>query len=261
MSLTAFPLTTVSAAPAQPTVTAQQRIDQLLNLFPDGSYFTVNGKPCTHGRYDTCSNCKMSNVMTQRLGYSQSQVSGIIDGWTCVGWARFAFYYLWGVKDNVGGGNAPAGSYRVNINQAKPGDIIRLYSDGRHWGIFVRNDNDYVYLLDANGSGGIAQVRYGVNRYLKSNVSSVIRANDNTDTPTPQPQPAYKTYTIQASSGANVRNTAAGTQIVGAIAKGSVVRYTQTVVANGYVWMLIETGSVFASGSWGSTIGYWVAQV
>jgi len=75
------------------------------------------------------------------------------------------------------------------------------------------------------------------------------------------PQPIQKTYIIQSSNGANVRNTAAGTQIVGALAKGSVVRYTEIKVANGYTWMLIESGSTFTSGSWGKTIGYWVAMV
>lgn len=255
-SLLIFPLT-VSAAPAQPTGTAQQRIDQLLKLYPNGSYFTFNGKACTHGRYSTCSNCNLKNIMTNKHGYSQSQFNGLYDGWTCVAFARFSFYYLWGVKYN--GGSAPSGTREVGINQAKLGDLVTF---NNHWGIFVKADSNYVYLYDANGSGGIGQVFYNVNKFSRSSVVRIIQANSNTDTTSSPPaQTTQKSYTIQASSGANVRNTAAGTQIVGAIARGSIVRYTETKVANGYTWMLIESGSTFASGSWGKTIGYWVAMV
>ena len=75
-------------------------------------------------------------------------------------------------------------------------------------------------------------------------------------------QPSQKTYTIQSSFGGNVRQSAStSAQVIGAVAKGSVIRYTQTVVANGYTWMLIESGSSFASGTWGKNVGYWVAMV
>ena len=117
------------------------------------------------------------------------------------------------------------------------------------------SDNKNWYL---NGNSLSAGYRTITITAYDSNGRSVSRTlNVNVTTP----QPIQKTYIIQAYSGANVRNTAAGTQIVGALAKGSVVRYTETKVANGYTWMLIESGSTFTSGSWGKTVGYWVAMV
>jgi len=190
ISFAITPVTAIAAAPAHPTGTAQQRIDQLLRLFPDGSYFTVDGKACSHTRRETCNNCRMSSVMTQRLGYPNA--NGFMDGHTCVGFARFAFFYIWGIKDNVGSGNAPAGSQRVSVDQAKLGDMVRL-SGGDHWGIFVRSEGNNVFIYDANGSGGISQVRYGVNKYSKTSVSSVVRANNYVDSATAgnDPQGSY----------------------------------------------------------------------
>lgn len=82
------------------------------------------------------------------------------------------------------------------------------------------------------------------------------------DAATPPPASTQKSYTIQSSNGANVRSSAStsGT-IVGAVARGSVIRYTQTKSANGYTFMLIEAGSTFTGGTWGKNISFWVAMV
>ncbi|MFT3951728.1 MAG: amidase domain-containing protein [Oscillospiraceae bacterium] len=71
-----------------------------------------------------------------------------------------------------------------------------------------------------------------------------------------------KSYTVQSSSGVKIR-TGAGTGYsqVGGAAQGSVIKYTQTKSANGYTWLLIESGSTFKNGTWGSTTGYWIAML
>jgi hypothetical protein len=73
-------------------------------------------------------------------------------------------------------------------------------------------------------------------------------------------QPQQRTHTIQASNGVAVRTGAGtGNSQVGGIARGSVIRYTQTAQANGFTWALVESGSTFTNGTWGQTTGRWVA--
>ncbi len=69
-----------------------------------------------------------------------------------------------------------------------------------------------------------------------------------------------KSYTIKSSSGVKVRS-GAGTSYgcIGGLAKGSVVKYTETKKANGYTWIKIKSVTT-KSGSWGKYTG-WVAMV
>ncbi len=95
--LGAVPVTPASAANTPPTATGTvaNRISQLKSTFPVGSFFTVNGQSCTHDYNSTCSNCNMTNIM-KSMGYSGAM--GMVDSWTCLSFARFAFYYIFGAK-------------------------------------------------------------------------------------------------------------------------------------------------------------------
>ena len=105
----------------------------------------------------------------------------------------------------------------------------------------VRDDNK----LYVAGEGGWSWESFDINQ----NYSSVST-------------PSYSnSYTIKSSSGAKVRS-GAGTSYSqkGGLAKGSVVYYDRTASANGYTWYHITSVSA-KSGSWGSYVGYWVANV
>lgn len=53
----------------------QERLDQILNDYPDGSFFTVNGEACNHTPYGYCDNCKLGNVCkkTEKLSRLNNQ--------------------------------------------------------------------------------------------------------------------------------------------------------------------------------------------
>ena len=51
------------ARPADATGNVQQRIEQLMGRFPDGSHFTVNGVACAHAHTSPCRNCSLHGVM------------------------------------------------------------------------------------------------------------------------------------------------------------------------------------------------------
>ena len=105
----------------------------------------------------------------------------------------------------------------------------------------VRDDNK----LYAAGEGGWSWESFDINQNYFS-VSTPSYSNS---------------YTIKSSSGAKVR-AGAGTSYSqkGGLAKGSVVYYDRTASANGYIWYHITSVSA-KSGSWGSYVGYWVANV
>jgi len=162
---------------------------------------------------------------------------------------------FWGrTSDGYARGQTPQLGAVICWNHGSSGHVAvieKVYSNGN------------VDLSESHWSGAKFQHRVNVNpKTLYSNFQGFIYILNNAGRETGGSQTTQKTYTIQASSGANVRQTAGtGATIVGAIAKGSVVRYTETKIANGLTWMLIETGSTFTSGSWGKNIGYWIAMV
>lgn len=123
----------------------------------------------------------------------------------------------------------------------RSGDTEYLLSliDGKF--VQVRDDNK----LHVTGEGGWSWESFDI-----CNVSSTSSSAVNN-----------KSYTICGSSGAKVRS-GAGTSYgqTGGLAKGSVVYYDQTKSANGYTWYHI-TSATAKSGSWGTYVGNWVANV
>ena len=47
----------VQSVQAAETVGVREAMNQILNEYPSGSFFTVNGKACTHAARTSCSNC------------------------------------------------------------------------------------------------------------------------------------------------------------------------------------------------------------
>ena len=134
------PFAVQSGAVARPSVAQgniANRIAQLLAAFPVGSYFSADGKACvanssipgnehisTNMANTVCNNCRLSYIMPS-MGYPDTM--GITDSWTCVSFARYAFYYIFGVVcDNLAyDGSVPTDGIKItDTSQAKPGDIM-----------------------------------------------------------------------------------------------------------------------------------------
>ena len=172
----------VKAIPAAAVGTVPQRIEQLHKLFPDGSYFSRNRKKCTHAARETCLECKLSSVMTNKLGYSGTY--GISDANTCAAFARFAFWYLFDISYQGKGrgvyyenGKTKSAATIVKIEEARLGDLV-VWSG--HSGIFLGRKGEDVYLFHSNADTNNPNVvRYNSKTTHKaSDVLYVVHANN-----------------------------------------------------------------------------------
>ena len=133
-----------SANAISPTTsgTVANRIDQLLQLYPNGSYFSQNGYACNNCG-GGCSNCNIVNVMRNRYGnYDFSWTA-----YSCVAFSRFAFWYIFSIAINndAYNGVAPAGTTRIGPGDMIIGDIA-VWRDGAnwgHWAIYLGNGRYY----------------------------------------------------------------------------------------------------------------------
>ena len=167
------------ARPASATGDVSQRIEQLRQRFPGGSFFTANGGRCYHAPgSQACDNCYLHNVMA-RMGYSSAM--GNNSSWTCVSFARYAFWWIFGIPHNVGAysGYIPAGMHSVSRAQARPGDMFiwnpgeRPNITGGHMAIYL----GYGRMFESN-IGIPNQVSYGLYRGAWGNPSLILRANN-----------------------------------------------------------------------------------
>jgi hypothetical protein len=164
----------VEAIPAAPTGNVQQRIDNYLkSLFPNNSYFHVYNSACSHGTYQTCDDCKLSNVMMQRLGYSSRQ--GNIEAWTCVAFARYAYFYVFGNPWDTG--TNPTTSTTVPSTNALPGDVFIWWTTAtsgeiKHAAMYLGND-----LFFHSNVNGTNKVSYGT-AFTNGVLNRVVRANN-----------------------------------------------------------------------------------
>ncbi|MDL2325364.1 Ig-like domain-containing protein, partial [Ruminococcaceae bacterium OttesenSCG-928-A16] len=159
----------VSAVPAPATGNVWSRIQQLRSLFHDGSYFSANGGACGHNLYSTCNNCSLSGTMTVKLGYSSTM--GMPEGWTCVAFAKYAYYYVFGIPYNttVYNGNVPSNSSKVSLSQARAGDIfVWNYA---HMAMYLGNGQFF-----HSNVKGTNKVSYGTG--YSGTPSYIIRANN-----------------------------------------------------------------------------------
>jgi hypothetical protein len=173
-----------------PIKTPIDPLTALSNEFPTGSYFSVTGEPCVHSEEGTvCNNntCQLSNVITtmesdgrmdrvKKLmadnGFPQSVTQDEWEVarpscWSCVAFATFVYHYLHGT-DLLPGAVA---SNEITINQttdlnqffsqASRGDIIIFDRNGtkNHYAVFLRSDENNVYLYECN-IGGTSDIRY-----------------------------------------------------------------------------------------------------
>lgn len=159
------------------TSNATKRIEELKELFPSGSYFSVDGKACNHTSKETCSNCNLVNVL-KRDDLKDYRFS---DGgsWTCLGFAKFAWYFIHGKVwsesyDVIINKGTPNKDF---FNQAVPGDMVYFFDSSdsfRHAAIFVSASDTSAEVYHANTGGVPNKVSCGSWSYssMSSNYGS-----------------------------------------------------------------------------------------
>lgn len=144
-----------------------EKINDLEKDYPTGSYFSVDGKPCTSKNCST--NCNIKNV-AKAVGQPWWNKAG--DASQCMGFTRYAYYYIFNEKVGslkaappksqlVSNGNSHVYSTYAN---AKPGDVITFFNASgsrTHWGIFISADTSGVKVFNAN-VGTTAEERAGL---------------------------------------------------------------------------------------------------
>lgn len=161
------------------------KLQELFDLLPysDYPYFTTYGnKSCGNS---ICSYCNGKNVAKYHPNLKDIGLNDNYDSWSCFGFARYAFYYIFGVKANGLNyyGNTTSGTlrrvgriasdtYDLNsivgeydnytlssleqlLKQATPGDIVQVRTrksstTGNHTMIFLEADDDGIYVLQNN---------------------------------------------------------------------------------------------------------------
>lgn len=142
----------------------QAKMNQILNDYPNGSYFTVNGSACAHGVRSTCTNCSLLQISKTK---GKSVPSGQGNAWTCVAFASYVMNQVFGTK--LSGNIEQVGSGKKNANQASTykdariGDLIYFYnSKGKftHVAVCMGTTSDAIILYECNATGKTAEVSY-----------------------------------------------------------------------------------------------------
>lgn len=154
------------------------------------TYFTANGKKCTHTSDKGCPNCQLYSIMpgvTSPL-YTGPQIYAKTDkeAGTCVAYAWWLFYNLFE--------DSPDKAGSVNISNARAGDYVNF---GGHAGIFYKwanNEKTAFYCYDGNHSMD-CKIHYADLVFYTSNVKSVKRSSKDVRTI------GKRTLNISASGG------------------------------------------------------------
>lgn len=176
----------------------QDRIDMILETYPTNSYFTVASSEsgCTGSQHTVkngiyCDGCLLLNIPSRGNLSSGAEVrDGESD--TCCGFANYVFYNIFGIS-----GGCVKENSKIQFKTSGPvlGDAC---FNGKHWFIYLSEDDDYYYVYDANGVGaGGNKVVYD-HKYPKSlgEITEVYHAkNYNEINCTPAPSISYDTIT------------------------------------------------------------------
>ena len=167
-----------------PAGNVQARIAQLQSVLGDGVYFSANGKACSGGTNCQDENCSLWGTMNRNFDFSLEFAKSVsVPVNTCVAFARFAFWYIFGVKGWQGGAftNAciPANAEMEMrpFSEAKLGDIVVWTTDGSsgHYAIYL-GPNSYYQSNSETGSEATNRIRYGTS--YPGTPSHIIRAKN-----------------------------------------------------------------------------------
>ena len=175
---------------AQTTNGVQSRLNEILQEYPDGSYFSVNGKACNHssgssgGRHKNCSLYGMLDADSITIPAGQG------NSWTCNAFATYTYIRVFGTLMKRGSTMSLVSEGRIDVANtflnACPGDIILFYPDNssdllnyKHMAVFMGKTNTGVLLYDSN-VGGTNKVHYGTVAY--SNMIAFYSSSNSTKT-------------------------------------------------------------------------------
>lgn len=211
--ITLLPVSKTRALENVSAETAAANIERLYSQV-GGKLFTVNGQACTtHDRYGGCDNCKIGYVInsswfksavnshvprslsTNNRHYWGSRA--LAGGWTCCGFANYASWYIFaqGTNDVVTftniTGSTPVSYNYATMQQAKPGDIIRVGKNnkvstddtGSHSAIVISVTSTGVNVLDANGGSVAFKIGKNTIKYSSYSYVTITRANNYSSAP------------------------------------------------------------------------------
>lgn len=211
--ITLLPVSKTTALENVSAETAAANIERLYSQV-GGKLFTVNGQACTtHDRYGGCDNCKIGYVInsswfksavnshvprslsTNNRHYWGSRA--LAGGWTCCGFANYASWYIFaqGTNDVVTftniTGSTPVRYNYATMQQAKPGDIIRVGKNnkvstddtGSHSAIVISVTSTGVNVLDANGGSVAFKIGKNTIKYSSYSYVTITRANNYSSAP------------------------------------------------------------------------------
>lgn len=227
------------------------RLNKILSEYPNGSYFSVNGKACAHKSGSSCNNCALFSVMNSK-GLKIPNGQG--NSWTCNAFSTFVFTQVFDTKMKRGetmelvseGALDKASTY----SKALPGDIILFYpsaksglTEYKHMAVFMGTTSNGVTLYDSN-VGGTNKVHYGtvsynniINFYSNGNSKKTyckIYRADNYDQ-------SKTTYTITFDANGGTVSQKSKT-----VTKGSTYGTLPTPTREGYTfvcWLDVPSGS------------------
>lgn len=150
-------------------------INSIKSEYPNGSYFSKNGKRCEHGSIfkayadgTICQNCQLHPILKSK-GLSTANYS---NGWTCYSFASYCFTKCFGkpmTDTNYTVVSSANLSEKTNaqkydfFKKAKIGDILRTSG---HYMVFISCDSEGVTVYDSN-VGGIYYCIQGHKRCTK----------------------------------------------------------------------------------------------
>lgn len=186
----------------------QARLNYMLSIYPNNSYFSANGSACTHGSGESCNNCNVLNIPVRGNLPKGSDTVNNGGAWTCFGFARYAFYYLnGGVYYNDSRNTSYTGKSHGEVYRyAMIGDYIR-YSG--HQGVYISGNSSGFYLYEANyqGSGGTNRVGYKTHLHTEDSVEIIHAYNYGETTDAEPPVISNIQITNVSSAGYNVSCT------------------------------------------------------
>ena len=124
----------------------QAKINQILEIYSSGTYFTSDMKAATEsewGDVNTTSHAQLNKIPARG---SLPAGSSVGTGTSCWAFAQYCFYHIFGHRFNTQ-------VTQVSTSQLKLGDVIYFSNNGyggAHYVIFLSQDANYYYVYDAN---------------------------------------------------------------------------------------------------------------
>ncbi len=231
------------------------RIASLKTKFPNGSYFTVDGKKCCSTTYCEGSHerSKLGNILSQNPNAKDvsTTVFSQTNRYSCFAFASYAFAYIFGV-DPLNKSDVTATGYNVADSESllpklKPGDLVQYYGNGSHYAIFLYYDTatKKAHFYESNKYGNCL-VSYDSSRVWnweqvnRGRTKMTVWHYNNYDEGTPQP--AGEHYIVDKNySGSDPKNIRAS--------KSSSSALLGTIPKNTVCWVTEISGS--GSNKWG----------